>query len=51
MPPKKKKVEKTKQTWSKEEVLKGEKLFHNLCSTCHSLASISTGPALGKVYN
>ena len=26
---------------------KGEKIFKNLCSVCHSMSSHSTGPAIG----
>ena len=28
---------------------KGEKIFKNLCSACHSLSAHSTGPALGGI--
>lgn len=42
MPPKKKK--------EKGDAVKGEKLFQNLCSVCHSLAANSVGPALGVAY-
>ena len=39
MPPKKKKAS--------GDASKGEKVFKNLCSVCHSLSSHSVGPALG----
>ena len=42
MAPKKKK--------EKGDAVKGEKLFANLCSVCHSMASNSVGPALGVAY-
>ena len=38
MPPKKK---------AAGDPAKGERVFKNLCSACHSLSSHSTGPALG----
>ena len=38
MPPKKK---------ASGDPAKGERVFKNLCSACHSLSSHSTGPALG----
>ena len=31
------------------DAAKGEKVFKNLCSTCHSLSAHSTGPALGGI--
>ena len=38
MPPKKK---------ASGDPAKGERVFKNLCSACHSLSAHSTGPALG----
>lgn len=40
MPPKKK---------AAGDPAKGEKIFKNLCSACHSLSAHSTGPALGGI--
>ena len=40
MPPKKK---------ASGDPSKGEKVFKNLCSACHSLSAHSTGPALGGI--
>ena len=41
MPPKKKKAA--------GDAGKGEKIFKNLCSVCHSMSAHSTGPSLGGV--
>ena len=42
MPPKKKKA-------AGGDPAKGERIFKNLCSACHSLSAHSTGPALGGI--
>ena len=31
------------------DAAKGEKLFKNLCTLCHSLSGHATGPALGGI--
>ncbi len=41
MPPKKK---------AAGDASKGEKVFKNLCATCHSFAAHSTGPNLSGVF-
>ena len=50
MPPKKKQQKTKAEKVSLSDANKGEKLFKNLCSACHSLVHSSVGPALGKTF-